>query len=166
MYHSVKSTFNPAVLNNFSMIVFNDSDGLSRSNLTVTFARDLANTVGSFAITLKNMDNETINFPNILKGNFDACKIQKGQIGHFVVKMIKDKIQDFSNYSFECPQMKGKYYADNFPIMGMEYLPYFPRSLLGARLNFEFVAVAKAKILKAKSLTFMLKMHLHGSATF
>lgn len=61
----------------------------------------------------------------IFQGNVDSCSIAKGTVGNFFVKFLLKGQEKYSNYRYECPQKKGFYYWQSFPVPEDTVLPPF-----------------------------------------
>lgn len=94
-----------------------------------------------------------------LKGEIDFCKAAQGIIGNFITKLLIAKLSSYSNYRFSCPQTKGFFFAENFPLPTDNDLPVF---LLPFRGKFLVEAKAKAKILDQKFFVHLLSFDLYG----
>lgn len=78
----------------------------------------------------------------MFKSSIDSCRVAKGILGNYIIKMITDHLVDFSNFSFKCPQLKGFYYATNFPCTN-NYLPF---RLIARERKFQLTVVMKGKV--------------------
>jgi hypothetical protein len=139
--------------------LFNNSDGLSCTNITIGFKKELKNLLWAYAIMLRT-GREYNRF--LYKGTFDVCNVQKGILGNIIVKYVKDVLDpNFSNYKFQCPQPAGLLYFYNFPTYDTKNIPRI--LVMGAREEWEFSATLRSKITGVKGMAHMLSSKMYGS---
>jgi len=102
-----------------------------RVNTSGTLNTEMLKYVVKFESRLQN--KRTLEYDQLfMRGTIDSCKVQEGVIGNFIVKLIVDRLDKYSNYKFECPQKTGFYHVTNFPIVeNFDDLPPFVAALLG-----------------------------------
>jgi Protein of unknown function (DUF1091) len=105
----------------------------------------------------------------IIKTNVDTCSIQKGIVGSFLVKLVLEKIDLYTNFKFQCPQPKGFYHAYNLPIN--DALKFVPISILRLststkQKNWELVAIVKSKLAKTKPMVHLVTVAFRGVVVF
>lgn len=149
-------------IENFQFIVFNDTDHISRFNFTGKLLVTLRRMLVTFDV--KRKSNETLKKydVDILHSNVDTCNVAKGIIGNYVIKFILSGLEKYSNFRFECPQQKGYYYINNFPLPKslQEYLPSFI-SIPGKNTQWQITISTKAKVQKAAAVR-VLHIQLSG----
>lgn len=157
--YSVEFNVNPTVLSDFSLKVFNDSQGgFSRANLSTTLIVDVIKITTLVAMKVKTNEDSNEFDKVIFKGNIDTCKVSKGIFGNFFVQMIAENLDKHSNFSFECPQKKAFYHATNFPV-DAKYIPYY---ILGKPQIWEVSATLKAKLANIKSMVHVVTVKIYG----
>jgi len=154
VFYDIKYTSNPSLIANMTASVFNDSNGDSRINYTTTLLVDLARNLVIFSIAPPENQNPN----NVVQGNFDPCKVSKGVLGGFVVKMIQDSLDKYSNYKFGCGMKKGIYYGANFNVDDS----MMPLHFFGQKLRFVADFNIKAKTTKQKSFVQVFALKVNG----
>lgn len=94
----------------------------------------------------------------IFKGIIDTCKVSKGIFGNFLVQMVAENLEQYSNFTFECPQKKASFHATNFPV-DAKYFPYY---ILGKTQKFVISATVRAKVSNIKSIVHVITVQFHG----
>lgn len=153
---------NPEYFANFSMRVFNDSNGVSRLNASGVLLVDLTQYVAHLSVmhrTKGNAEYSKLSF----KGCVDLCRVQKGVLVNYVIKYLAQELDQFSNYRFQCPMVKGFYFAADFPAPGISSLSIFTLKNKDRSPEFEFTAVVKAKRdSKKKGSEHVLTLRVNG----
>lgn len=93
------------------------------------------------------------------ESQLDTCKISKGIFGNFIINMIADQLEEFSNFRFQCPQRPGYYYCANFPLTIDKYVPMY----LMNKGFWEFSLYSKFKNPKTKKMVVYLSVKVHGT---
>lgn len=145
-------------MNDLSISVFNGSDGMSRVNITTTLKVDLLKVSTMFSLMGKTYENSKEFDHLILKGNIDSCKVSNGTFGNFIVQMIAENLEKYSNFRFECPLKKADFYAINFPV-DMKYIPYY---FLANPQKWELTSTIRAKVKNTKSLVLICTIKFYG----
>jgi Protein of unknown function (DUF1091) len=160
-YFSSVYNYNKDYVSNGSFAVFNDSEGLSRSNVTAFFRQEVKNMVVVYTIRLRTTGRE---YDRLLhKGTIDACNVVKGVLGNMIIKYITENLDSStSNYKFQCPQPAGMVYCYNFPIFNIKNLPKF--IVLGAREEWEFTAIFRGKYAGLKRMVKVMSLKTLGVA--
>lgn len=91
----------------------------------------------------------------------DTCKVERGVLGNFVVKMLLDNMKD-SNYSLSCLTKPGYFYIRNFAPPSMDLIPVSLLALVGNFERWEFTDVFKAKLKTSKSLVHVYSVKVEG----
>lgn len=99
------------------------------THFTALLDKNISSFKVSLTIRVKSASERSYE-KEVLKAIVNTCKVQNGIIGNFIVSIVKDRLEDYSNYKFECSLEKKLYYAQNFPICGLK--EYFSRSIFGA----------------------------------
>ena len=114
------------------MVLFNDESNHSRRmNWTANL---LVETKKIFAIAeLRGKVEESQMGYNrlIFKTQVNICKAASGVFGNFIIKLIAMRLEEHSNYRFECPQRKKFYYTYSFPMITVNQIPAFLSPLRG-----------------------------------
>ena len=101
--------------------------------------------------TTQGSDDE----PKLFLNNctLSLCKINEGFFGSFLAKTIFLEQNEYSNFTFECPYVKGLYYIKNFPISD-RYIPSQMKSFLPKKVTLKLIVkfLAKMKQKKMKHL--------------
>lgn len=162
VFHSLQSNFNPDFYPSFSAILFNDTEGVQRVNLSLTLNTDFFRTTNYLEFRFFADKASEISSRNGFKGTIDSCKVSKGVFGNFIIQMVANNIEKYSNYSFECTLKKGSYYVRNFPLK----FDNIPQSFfIEGRKNFEISLAVKGRASIAKSpLVNMFLMKFFGES--
>lgn len=157
-YNDARYSLSSRDIQNFTFAVFNDTDYISKLNLSMSFEVKILKFIGYIdwkgSSQSRTKDYET----TIIKQTVDTV-VSKGVLGNFLVKMIYDNIMKYSNYKFDCPQEKGHFYAYNYPIMDLKYIP---SGFLGGIKSWELNLVVKGKTAASKSLQQMFTLQFYG----
>jgi Protein of unknown function (DUF1091) len=111
------------------MIVFNDSEGISRINASGYLKADLINIV--YIGDVYNQKSGHKEYDQLLfKSHINGCNVKKGAIGNFIIQTIMENYKKYTNFDIPCPQKKGFLYSTNYPIADASLIP---RWLIGSR---------------------------------
>ena len=125
-------------------MVFNDTKGRPRFNISLDLNTDFVRSTTFFSLIEKSNDgSEKVG----LKSSADTCNVSKGIFGNFIIQMIAKNLEKYSNFKFECVIVKGSYYVRNFPI-DFDYVPTY---FLSKSRHFELTATVKGKPNSLKS---------------
>jgi hypothetical protein len=150
------------MMSSFRLVVFNDSLGRSKSNITGATIVVITKITATYSINLRNGREYD---DNILKGIIDSCNVQKGTVGNFFIKMIMDTLDDkYTNYKFECPQPIKEYYVTDFPILDTKYVPRFLANMYKSG-DWELTTVARAKAKGSKVMVHLFSTKIYGGYT-
>lgn len=140
------------------MKLFNDSNGVSRFNCSVTFVTEIMSPTIFIDFRVKTQQNiKDYNF-KALEARVNVCKISQGVFGNFVIRYIMENLKNHSNFEFSCPMRAKTFFFENFPIINDSYLPlYFLRQDLRWVITF----VVKGRSNNVKSLS-----HISSSRVF
>ncbi|CRL04964.1 CLUMA_CG018469, isoform A [Clunio marinus] len=139
-WSSVTYTSNPTYFSDFSVIIFNDTDGETKSNATLTQIEDME----KFIITINSRKDMKDFNRELLRINADTCKLFKGTFKNAIVRNVFRDIREVSNLKFSCPQPKGEFYISELILPGS--IPFIDKFLLNASNgNFEFTLLIRAK---------------------
>lgn len=129
--------------------MFNDSNGISRFNSSLSVLTDFQNIYASF--TFMGKTNEATNTfdRQISRGTINSCNVARGMAPFFFMKSALESFQKYSNYTTACPQKKGTYNCANFPVFDDNLLPLGLFKLTG---SIEISAVVKGKLDHIKSM--------------
>lgn len=151
---SVKVSPNPAYVRDADAVAFNDTEGISRFNITASLKVDV-NVMRITFVFLGKTEQSKKEFDwTIMRGNVDSCKIVEGVLGAFIQRIILEH----SNYDFKCPIRKGDYYLINVPVY--EFMPTFVPGLSG---DFLLTLICKGKIGNAKRWVHLAKAEVSFS---
>lgn len=141
------------------MDVFNDTDGVSRMNSSAMQLMDFKKVF--VHITVMGQSNEASRVYDVtyFKGTIDECNIARGVVGNFIIKMITENLEEYTNFRYVCPQKKGFYYFTNFPAPNDKNFPPF---LYGKGGSWEVVAVVRAKVENSKAMVHVITMKIYG----
>jgi hypothetical protein len=146
--HSFKASFNPRVVSDFSLSFANDSNGVSRFNMSGLLKSNLTFPIVSFSLRVKgHREPDEIEYPyEVLKSTINVCKVSKGVFGSFLVPYVLGNLKQHTNVTVFCPFYAGSYYAKDFPVPNDEILPIVPSFV--EKLIWEFTIVVKGKVAK------------------
>ncbi|CRL04969.1 CLUMA_CG018480, isoform A [Clunio marinus] len=163
-WSSVTYTSNPTYVSDFSVIIFNDTDGDTKSNMTVTQLEDMEKFIITIVLKqsskkgMKDFDRE------LLRINADTCKLSQGSFKNYIVRNLFREFIEVSNLRFSCPQLKGTFYLRKFLLPGsIPYMDKFLRNTVNG--YFEFTLLIRAKPFK-KKLTDGVCVKAYGIYTF
>ncbi|CRL04967.1 CLUMA_CG018315, isoform A [Clunio marinus] len=162
-WSSVTYTSNPTYFSDFSVIIFNDTDGETKSNATLTQIEDMEKFIITIVLKqsskkgMKDFDRE------LLRINADTCKLSQGSFKNYIVRNIYRDIREFSNLKFSCPQPKGTFYLREFILPGT--IPFIDKLIPNISNGyFEFTLLIRAKPFK-KKLTNGVSVKAYGVFT-
>ncbi|CRL04959.1 CLUMA_CG018475, isoform A [Clunio marinus] len=148
-WSSVSYTSNPAYFSDYSVNIFNDTDGETKCNATFTQLEDMEKLIITIVIKqnskkgMKDFDRE------LLRINADTCKLSQGTFKNYVVRNIYREVREFSNIKYSCPQPKGTFYIRELILPGA--IPFLDKFLLNSFNGyFEFTIYVRAKPFKKK----------------
>lgn len=101
-----------------------------------------------------NKDND-----QTLRGTIDVCNVQKATFGNFVIKLIVENLETYSNYKFQCPVKKGYIYVYN---LGID-LKGFPSNVIEFYRSWEITLVVKGKTANMKMLDKVITVKIRGT---
>jgi len=156
IFHEVRFKCNSSLVQNFSFVAFNDSNGDSRLNWTMMLPADYQKVTIAYRLAIPDMNTQF--FDAKIQGNIDTCKASKGVIGSFFTKMMHKGLAKYSNYRFVCPVTKGIYFAHNFMVDDS----FLPPNLLGLQFKFVLYSSTKAKLAKGKTFVEGFSMQITG----
>lgn len=153
--------FDPKYVSDAKLVVFNDTNGISRFNWTGNQLVDMLLVVTEVEIKGKT-DKQSNNYDKMMfKASVDNCDISKNVVGNFVTKWISTHLDQYSNYKFECPLKKGFLYAVNFPVFEDKFIPYAVTGFAG---RFVLAATIKAKVEGVESFVHITTTKIYGKA--
>lgn len=160
------SNVNQNFVSGLTAIVFNDSQGVSRLNVSGTLKQNI--TKLKLALTMMVMpENSTTYNKFMFRTEIDSCNIQRGAFGAFFAAMIGEILKNFSNMSKFCPIDKGLYYLSNFGVTGIEFLPQFiTNTREGNERKWEATLETKCKFANSKSLVRAITLKVYGTTVF
>lgn len=156
-----KKDINKKLLRDVIAYPFNDTDGLSRFNVSFFLDSDLTSILISGGLLAKPMKQKE--FDDIFKFNLDLCDIQKSVWGKLFYSFFEEFLLEHSNFKFECPLTKGFYHFTRFPLVDTSQLPGF---LLKLDADFIFSVSMRAKAAGAKTLSRFMVMKIKGSVVW
>jgi Protein of unknown function (DUF1091) len=115
---SVEYKFNPRYLSAFEMEVFNDTEGISRINLTSSLKTTFERVLIFVQSKKKNQMNDKHYDKELYKATINICEASKGLFGMFFFKNIMAEAEKYTNFTFVCPIKPNKYHAANIPYGG------------------------------------------------
>ena len=155
-FRSSSASFNPTYLGNFSLTVFNNSEGISHLNTSGMILVDLEKII-AFMVVKDQIQNEYKKIQ--MRGKFDSSKISNG---NYIMAYLRDQLHKYSNIKLAAPHAKGFYYCNSLPMMSESLLPInlFPRETAYWEVTFTI----KAKVQKAAKLVTFLTFKIQGTA--
>ena len=140
---------------NLSVVIGAGRDTL---NISVDTFEDLSKIPLSLAVSIPKDENDQEYQRNILKVNFNLCRLFNGVTGDFVSKMISSQLKKISNIPLKCPMTKNQYAFNNFHLND----EFFPSYLLN---NIKSLTEVKAmgKVGNQKNLVLLFVMRVYGS---
>lgn len=150
---------NSAYISVSSLKVFNDSQGVSRLNLTLSLTTDMMIFTADASLRSKSEENLRDYNNEVLRSRLNLGKISEGIIGNFFVKFFVDNVKDYSNFKLSTPLKADEYYFRNFPVVDDSYLPRFNTKDVHYFLSLVF----KGKPRKSKALKNIATIKMFGS---
>jgi len=149
-----QTNFNPIYSSNVTVAVFNDSKGVSRSNMTGALKVEMEKIFYSFKLKAKVAENDREYQIEVFKGTFEVCSLSKGvlsTLSDFLAGLMKD----YSNVPLTCPIPPNNYHAYNLPIFDDKFIPSF---FAGKGRSFEYTGLTKGKKSKSKPTVFLWQL--------
>jgi Protein of unknown function (DUF1091) len=147
-------------MDNYSAKVFNGSDGISYLSLTASIIERLEFIEVVTTYLGKNRQNDETYNKVHYNGTFNTCDVTEAIKTNFILKMVVENLQHYSNYTFKCPEMPGVFHVTDFPAISDQYLPH---TLLGTTGPWKFTILATARVAKSDPLTHMLTVNVYGT---
>lgn len=120
-FDSSKAINNQDIIPEFNVAFFNDSDGISRMNMTFVMKANITFYTILFGVKVVTSKNEEgIEVVNKL---VNVCKMSKKFFGNFLLAYMEDALENYSNYSITCPLRAGFYHATNMPVINDKFIP-------------------------------------------
>lgn len=160
--HTYKASFGKSVVTNVSLKFFNDSNGVSRFNMSGRITSTLQNPTVTTSVKFKTSDGAENYDKEILRTTVNYCKVSEGVLGNFLVRYVMDSLKDHSNFTVFCPFYAGFYYAENFPVPSDKFMPFFPSAV--KKLDWELTSVYKGKM--GKKMIELAKVRVFGVWVF
>jgi Protein of unknown function (DUF1091) len=164
-FHSVELIANPFFTSDPMVMAFNDSEGISKVNMSISLNKDLQ-TLKSLVVLKVKLGEDRSYDKEILQTTIDSCKIDKGAFSNFIVKFVMENLRNHTNYSFKCPQLKAQLYGTNINVDGIvRYIPRQFMMLAGKlQIRWKFTASGKTRTsTKSKNLVEVFKVTFVGS---
>lgn len=150
---------NPETQRDFFACIFNDSNNVVHFNFSSYLLPDVLKSSTVFSLKVKTSDNSKDYDRTILSGSIDTCKVSKGVIGNFIVRLLLDKLAEHSNFRFVCPQSKGYYYVRSMPF-DPSYVPGF---LTANDVNWKLNAMVKLKTAPKQQFVNSFNLKFYGT---
>lgn len=157
--HSSEHIFNPRYLPEYTLTVFNDSDGVSRFNCTARLTTKFLTPTLNLELRIKTGKQDKNYNLEVLNIRLTVCKISKGILGSFVIRHFTENLKNYSNFTVTCPLKPDSYHFVNFPAIDKSYLPL---SLLRKDLQWLSIATIRGKPAKSKQMVHLLTNRFYG----
>ncbi|KAG5679128.1 hypothetical protein PVAND_008720 [Polypedilum vanderplanki] len=157
IFFSSELNYNTVVAENLTLKVFNDSNGISRLNVSGYGKNDYEKII--IDVEIYGKDKTQSDFVRFLKCSINSCDLQKHK-GNFLLKTVIEGFNKYSNYKLECKQKKGFLYATNFEFSDKN-LPIYV--LMREGVLWSIKIIVKGLIKNQKSLTFIGAAKIVGS---
>ncbi|CRL04957.1 CLUMA_CG018306, isoform A [Clunio marinus] len=163
-WSSVTYTSNPMYVSDVSTNIFNDTDGDTKFNMTVTQLEDMEKLLITIVL-IQNSKKGMKDFNReLLRINADTCNQFKGTFKNAIVRNIFRDIREVSNIKFSCPQPKGIFYIRELVLPGS--IPFMDKFIKYAlEGDFEMTVLIRAKPFK-KKLTNGVSVKAYGVFTY
>jgi len=146
-------------ISNFTFVLFNDSEYVTRCNSSYTLKTDVSKFLASYALMDKNTKTETYD-KTVASGSVNVCQLKRGMGINFLALAMLELASEFTNFKAGCPMRKGDYYMRNAPLSDTRHIPSF---LPGASKQRTLFATFKAKPVKSKFFIELVKVELYGT---
>lgn len=151
-YYSSNCNYNKKFISNFTLSIFNDTSGGSfpRVNASGTLKVEVVKFITIFDIHKSSKKNGLYD-TRIMRGSTDSSNVLKGNVGNFIVTLVKSKLSKYSNFVLQNPQKPQFYHMYNYPIFdNLETIPKFFTAFLTETIQGKFSIIIKAKVNGAK----------------
>lgn len=152
---NVLSTSNNDFVKNHKALIWKNGNGNSLINASWFFIEEITKATMHWQISSQDKGNEI----QILKSSADVCKISKGVVANFMVKLLIEKWKTDSNLRLECPIKKGFYTISNHKLDEK----YFPSHFLIRDFNFTIQTLLMGKTKEMKSLVEIMKLKMFAT---
>lgn len=157
-FHSANTWISTRHVENFHVLVFNDTNGNSFFNFTGKVFKELKKVLVSFEVKVKSDQSSTYDKVK-LQSHVDTCK--KINFGNYILKFLTMNLEKYSNLNFKCSMAAGQYYAYNFPAptVSMTLVPTFMNS---KSTEWQVTITVKARTAKNEPLTNIFVVNIRG----
>jgi Protein of unknown function (DUF1091) len=164
--HSSQYYVHPDYGANFTLSVYNDSQGISRFSGSGTLLREILKVkIGVVSLAKRNGSQEYSQV--IFKTEVDLCRMQKGIFGNLAFKILKESFESNSNLDLKCPVKKGFYFCKDFPMLDVQKLPIFViHAVKGNSRDWQLTVTFKGKSEKSKTIELLLNVRFYGRTIF
>lgn len=164
-FHSVELIANPFFGTDPMIVAFNDSEGISKVNMSLSLNKDLQTLKILLSLKVKLGEDRSYD-KEILQTTIDTCKMDKGAFSNFVVKFVMENLRNHTNYSFKCPQLKTQLYGTDISVDAI--VKYIPRQFMmltrKLQIRWKLTAFGKTRTsTKSKNLVQVFKVTFVGS---
>ncbi|CRK94225.1 CLUMA_CG007740, isoform A [Clunio marinus] len=151
-WSTVSFTSNQEYVSDFSVKIFNDTDGATKLNASGTQLKDLEKS----AVTLAAKQTR-----DVFKINADSCKLNEDTFKNFLAHAIYADMKEKTNFRFSCPQRKGFFKLEGFVLPStIPYLDKAFRNIVNG--YFEFTFTIRGKPYGQKKLLMLIFVKLYG----
>jgi hypothetical protein len=147
---------------NFSFVVFNGSDSISKFNLTWNLSQDLAKIKMLIETKIKTHGGLEYDRQGI-KSEADVCKPTNGFVGNYILQALSDFLKKTSDFEIKCPLTKGLKLIRNFPVVQVSAIPRIVTGSFDSNLRrWELTATIKGKTAKMKAMSVVFRIKIYG----
>lgn len=154
--HSVEFWGDDGVLKDLTATVYNDSEDVSRLNVTAMLSVDLHDVVVAVGMHVKNISSEDEYDVSIVPQSHRLCKISKNPIEKFLRSIGIDR---FTNLTFDCPMRKGVYYIAGYSLDD----DMFPTTPPIGNFKYQLEVIAKGLQTKNGKMVKFFNLTIEGS---
>lgn len=150
------STSNPNV--GHINVTFNkNSLGQLLVNVQFEYYMDFNVAFSTYIINVPSHENDNDFQKEVLRSTINLCKIKKGVMGNFFIKLFLENFEKSSDYKMECPFKKGKSSIKNMEITD-KYIPTY----LFQSIKFIITVTTKVKTPNNKNLVHLYTVKAFG----
>lgn len=153
--HSVESWGDGSFLKDLTSAVYNDSENVSRLNVTAMLLVKLHDVVVAVGMHVKNITSENEYDVSIVPQSHRLCKISKNPIEKFMRSL---GIDEYTNLTYDCPLRKGFYYISGYTLED----DMFPTTPPIGNYKYQLEVIAKGSPTKNSRMIRFLNLTVEG----
>lgn len=161
IFTAVSFSSNPRIIRNYSLTLSPNSDGVLCVEMSGEFISQFSRTTIYMKGKKKSNPKSKSYDQEVISATVDACKIERGVRGNFLVKVILDQLQG-STFRFDCVAKMGPFNTGQLLPPRDDLVPYTLLGLTDDVIYWEFTSVSKAKVKNTKGFTYLSTIRIEG----